>query len=106
MPPKERIKRRINEFDVFMNPEYWGQDCDSSAETFAGWAPEEEASRRFNRSDTRLFLDKIEQDSSCVEVRVLADPSRPTETTHLRSISHGTVILLLLKRTRIDQFLY
>ena len=44
MPPKERIKQRINEFEVFMNPEYWGQDCDSSAETFAGWAPEEEAS--------------------------------------------------------------
>ena len=57
------------EFEVWVNPEFGGQDMDSFAEAFAGWAPEEEASRRFTPSDIRALLASLEQDISRAEVR-------------------------------------
>jgi hypothetical protein len=58
------------EFDVFVNPDFGGEDLESFADAFAGWAPEEEASRRFNQSDCRELLAHIDRDDACAEVFV------------------------------------
>ena len=60
------------EFDIFVNPDFdfGGEDLESFADAFAGWAPEEEASRRFNQSDCRELLKSIDHDDKCAEVFV------------------------------------
>ena len=60
------------EFDVFVNPDFGGEDLESFADAFAGWAPEEEASRRFSQSDCRELLAHIDRDDACAEVFVTA----------------------------------
>ena len=62
------------EFDVFVNPDFGGEDLESFADAFAGWAPEEEASRRFNQSDCRELLKSIDHDDKCAEVFVNVKP--------------------------------
>jgi len=55
-------------FEIWVNPEVGGDDIKSFADSFAGWAPEVDASRRLNSSDIRMFLHKIETDNSCMQV--------------------------------------
>ena len=62
-----------NEFDVFVNPDFAGQDLESFADAFAGWAPEEEASRRFSQSDCLELLQHIDRDDKCAEIMGLQE---------------------------------
>jgi hypothetical protein len=56
------------EFEVFVNPEFAEGDLSSFAETFAGWAPEEESTRQFKPADVRSLLARMENDDSVTQV--------------------------------------